>query len=107
MTHIVMLASKMYLCIHSGGSKWGAHTDQNFLNFMQFFRKFGKFVCWWSPPEGLAFPPTGNPGSTPDSVETSNLFCLLFRLLRIYVMTANVGELIGFTCTLMMNAVLV
>ena len=34
-------------CITSGGSKGGAHpTDQNFLNFMQFLGKSGKFVCW-------------------------------------------------------------
>ena len=36
----------------SGGSKGGAPgarpppTDQNFLNFMQFFGKSDKFVCW-------------------------------------------------------------
>ena len=33
-------------------------TDQNFLNFMQFLGKSGKFV-WLAPP------PTGNPGSAP------------------------------------------
>ena len=36
--------------------------DQNFLNFMQFLGKSGKFVCW-RPPKGLAPPPTGNPVS--------------------------------------------
>ena len=40
-------------------------TDQIFLNFMQFFRKSGKFVCWHVPPVGLAPLPTGNPGSAP------------------------------------------
>ena len=33
--------------------------NQNFLNFMQFFGKSGKFVCWCPPPGGLAPPPTG------------------------------------------------
>ena len=27
-------------------------TAQNFLNFMQFFAKFGKIICWHPPPEG-------------------------------------------------------
>ena len=40
-------------------------TDQNFLNFMHFFDKFGKFVCWRPPPGGLAPPPMGNPESAP------------------------------------------
>ena len=39
-------------------------TAQNFLNFMQFFAKFGKIICW-RPPGGLAPPPTGNPLSAP------------------------------------------
>ena len=53
----------------SGGSKGGrsSHTDQNFLHFMQFFNKSGKFVYWRPPPGGLAPPPTGNPGSAPVS----------------------------------------
>ena len=35
----------------SGRSKGGAPPmDQNFLNFMQFFRKSGKFVIWRPPP---------------------------------------------------------
>ena len=38
---------------------------QNFLDFMQFFGKFDKIVCWRSP-RGSAPPPTGNPGSAPD-----------------------------------------
>ena len=36
-----------------------------FLNFMQFFTKFGKIICW-RPPGGLMPPPTGNPGSATD-----------------------------------------
>ena len=40
-------------------------ADQNFLNFMQFLGKSGKFVCWRSPSQGLAPPPTGNPVSAP------------------------------------------
>ena len=39
-------------------------TAQNFLNFMQFFVKFGKIICW-RPPGGFGPPPTGNPGSAP------------------------------------------
>ena len=41
-------------------------TAQNVLNFMQFFGKFGKIVCWRPSPGGLAPPPVGNPGFTPD-----------------------------------------
>ena len=37
---------------------------QNFLNFMQFFAKFGKIICS-CPPGGLSPPPMGNPGSAP------------------------------------------
>ena len=35
-------------CQTSGGSKGGGtpSVDQNVLNFMQFFRKSSKFVCW-------------------------------------------------------------
>ena len=41
-------------------------TDQNFLNFMQFLGKSGKFVCWRPlPPRRSAFPPMGNPVSAP------------------------------------------
>ena len=42
-------------------------TAQNFLDFMQFFGKFDKIVCW-RPPRGSAPPPTGNPGSAPGGV---------------------------------------
>ena len=42
----------------------GGPTAQNFFNFMQFFAKFGKFICWRLP-GGLAPPPTGNTGSAP------------------------------------------
>ena len=41
-------------------------TEQNFLNFMQFLGKSGKFVCWRPYPSGLAPPPMGNLGSAPD-----------------------------------------
>ena len=34
----------------------------NSFNFMQFWGKFGKIVCW-RPPRELAPPPRGNPGS--------------------------------------------
>ena len=39
----------------------------NFLNFMQFFAKFGNIICW-RPPRGLVPPPMGNPGSAPDKL---------------------------------------
>ena len=52
--------------IPSGGFRGGARPAQNFLNFMQFFAKFGKIICWRPPPGGLAPPPTGNPGSAPE-----------------------------------------
>ena len=53
----------MALFIVSGGSK-GAMSPYgpNFLNFMQFFGNFGKMQNL-----RLAPPPTGNPGSAPDS----------------------------------------
>ena len=35
----------------SGGFRGRPPTAQNFLNFMQFFAKFGKTICW-HPPEG-------------------------------------------------------
>ena len=38
---------------------------QNFLNFMQFFGKFGKIIGRQPLPGGLAPPPTENPGSAP------------------------------------------
>ena len=41
-------------------------TAQNFLNFMQFFAKFGKIICW-RPPRRVGAPPTGDPGSAPES----------------------------------------
>ena len=37
----------------------------NSFDFMQFFGKFGNFVCW-RPPGELAPPPRGNPGSATD-----------------------------------------
>ena len=49
-----------------------APTDQNFLNFMQFFGKSGKLVCWR--PQGLAPPPTGNLVSAPTWATSLNLF---------------------------------
>ena len=51
---------KYYTVAHLGGGP----TAQIFLNFMQFFAKFGKSICW-RPPGGLAPPPMGNPGSVP------------------------------------------
>ena len=43
-------------------------TDQNFLNFMQFFEKIWQICMLGPPPEGLAPPPTRNPGSAPENV---------------------------------------
>ena len=55
------------ISVSSGGSKGeGAPPPrgQNFLNFMQFFGKFGKIICG-RPPGELALPPMRNPGSAP------------------------------------------
>ena len=51
----------------SGGGGGRPPTGQNFLNFMQFFVKSGKIICW-CPPRGLAPPSTGNPGSAPNLI---------------------------------------
>ena len=55
-------------------------TDQNFLNFMQFFGKSGKFVCWRPPPGGLAPPPTENSESAPFLylLPGENYWCRIF-----------------------------
>ena len=37
-----------------------APRAQNVLNFMQFFGRFGKIVCWCPSPRGLAPPATGS-----------------------------------------------
>ena len=41
--------------------------QQNFLKFMQFLRKSGKFICWCRP-QGLVPPSIGNPRSAPDNI---------------------------------------
>ena len=52
-----------------------AQNFQIFQNFMQFFGKFGKIICWSTPappppsPGGLAPSPTGNPVSAPEIEE--------------------------------------
>ena len=55
-----------------GGGRWGyavtglrggPNTAQKFLDFMQFFGKFDKIVCWRPLHKGSASPPTGNSGS--------------------------------------------
>ena len=61
-----------------GGGAGLAPTDQYFLNFMHFFDKSGKFVCWRSPPGGLAPPPTGNSGSAPEMDSFIRVFPILF-----------------------------
>ena len=43
----------------------GAPYGPKFSQFHAVFGKFGKIICW-CPPEGLAPPPTGNPGSAPE-----------------------------------------
>ena len=45
----------------------GPPTDQNFLNFVQFFRKIEQICMLAPPPGGLTPPPMGNPGSAPES----------------------------------------
>ena len=53
---------------HLKSNQWhiyGPPTAQKFLNFMQFFGKFGKSYVGGPLPDGLALPPTGNPGSGP------------------------------------------
>ena len=49
------------------GSKGRPHTDQNFLDSMQFLGKFCKIICSNPPPPGglVPPPPMGNPGSLP------------------------------------------
>ena len=54
---------------------------QIFLNFMQFFAIFGKIICW-RPPEGLAPPPTGNPGSTPGNTSLIRIAFTLYISLK-------------------------
>ena len=44
----------------------GGSTGGNFPNFMQFFGKIWQICMLTPPPEGLAPPPTSNPGSAPD-----------------------------------------
>ena len=46
------------MSVSSGGFRGCPPTAQNFLDFMQFFGKFDKIVCW-RPLEG------GNPGFVP------------------------------------------
>ena len=72
---------------------WGrsAHTDQSFLNFMQFFDKSGKFVCWRPPPGGLAPPPTGNPGSAPEYFPFHKQS--YYTVAKMYGFVCNPGEL--------------
>ena len=72
MRHDCLHFATEHMAVTSGRFR-GAHpahtppTAQNFLNFMQFFAKFGKIICW-HPPGGLAPPPMGNPGSAPGDV---------------------------------------
>ena len=67
--HITVLSTMICSHVDCSGGFRGAHparappTAQNFLNFMQFFTKFGKNHMLAPPLGGLAPPPTGNPGS--------------------------------------------
>ena len=56
----------IYFIVSSGGFRGGAPppTTEKFLNFMQFFAKFGKIICW-RPPRGLASPSYGKSWSAP------------------------------------------
>ena len=76
--------------------------DQNFLNFMQFLGKSGKFVCW-HPPGELAPPPTENPVSAPALLHgqqaggthpTGMLSCYELKLLVVSGTQCNT-----YTCT--------
>ena len=67
----------------SGRSK-GGHEGRappggpNSFNFMQFWGKYGKIVCW-CPPGELAPPPRGNPGSTTGNSQLTQMhICRLF-----------------------------
>ena len=55
-----------YTVADLGGRSWQAPppSDQNFLNFMGFFRKCIN-ILGWRPPKGLAPPPMTSPGSAP------------------------------------------
>ena len=71
-------------------------TAQNVLNFMQFFGKFGNFVCPPTPGK-LAPPPTENPGSAPDRLKkTLSLFnldilpCLMVSQLMCCLVCKNI-----------------
>ena len=49
-------------------------TDQNVLNFLQFFGKIWQICMLAPPPGGLAVPLTRNPGSAPEcELTTSNV----------------------------------
>ena len=52
--HHVDISQKVHSPTSSGGFRGGAppYTAQNFLNFMQFFAKFGKIICWCPPRVG-------------------------------------------------------
>ena len=54
--------------------------DQNFLNFMQFFRKFDKIVCWH--PRRVGASSYGESGSAPekDTLFSSPEIIFLVRL---------------------------
>ena len=49
--HVQTTPTPRILVVDLGGASVRPPTAQNFLNFMQFFAKFGKIICW-RPPEG-------------------------------------------------------
>ena len=64
--HAWIIINTKILILHSGGSKGGHPTDQNFLNFMHFLGGKTWQICMLAPPAGgFGAPPTRNPGSAP------------------------------------------
>ena len=77
----------------------GAHparappTAQNFLNFMQFFVKFGKIICW-RPPWRVGAPSYGESWIRPWSIHSS-AFADLFNLKGLYLHNNKLTTLPG------------
>ena len=65
-------------------------TDQNFLNFMQFWGKIWQICMLAPPPGGMAPLPTGNPGSA--SVKASDANTGIIANLVWFVKTPNGHE---------------
>ena len=82
--------------IFGGVSKGGARTHQgpNSFNFMQFWGKFGKIVCW----RPLAPPPRGNPGYTTDFIDDHTACPVILPLTELphsFLQLASVPKLVN------------